>query len=116
MGNEENVGQAVASTMAEIEKSLREKFGDDFLEGLHQITKQRDEFRTVLTHAVESGLSGAAMAELLDSHAWLYKYLCSDENLERKLQFMATVERALKQCAGFLPHQWRLAVAAAERS
>jgi hypothetical protein len=46
--------------MAEVENEMRARFGDEFVCSLKRITKQRDDFKTDLINAIESGKSGPA--------------------------------------------------------
>lgn len=91
-----------------IARQMREILGDEAFEGQQRLVKQRDGFKTGLANAVDVELSGREMAEFLNGHAFLWKYLY--ENAERDPQFMAMIERALTLCANYVPEHWHQAV------
>jgi hypothetical protein len=96
MASEESIAASRAIQEA-IEKELRAHFGDKFVDSNLRIAKARDDFKTVLTHAIDSGRSGAAMAEFLNGNAWLWKHIYED--VERDPEFKAKVEHALALCS-----------------
>src|SRR5687767_12897325 len=86
--NRDHLADAVAveRVMAKMEKELRARLGDKFVDGIKSISKQRDDFKTDLINAIENGKAGPAMAEFLNERAWLWKYL------ERDPEFKANLE------------------------
>lgn len=87
---------------------MRELLGDEAFEAQQRLVKQRDRFKATLANAIDVGLSRQEMAEFLNGHAFLWKYLY--ENAERDSQFMAMIERALIQCANYVPEHWYRAI------
>jgi hypothetical protein len=91
-----------------IDSIMREATGDKSFEYAQGLLKQREGFKAGLANAIDSGLSGREMAEFLNGHAFLWKYLY--DNAERDPQFMAIIERALTLCANYVPEHWHQAV------
>ena len=88
---------------------MRELLGDKAFESLQRrLVKQRDGFKTGLANAIDGGSSGREMAEFLNGHAFLWKYLYVDA--ERDSQFMTMIERALTLCGHNVPEHWYRAV------
>jgi hypothetical protein len=84
MVNDET-NRAVRAVMAEVEKDMRARLGDEFVDACNRITQRRDDFKRNPTNAIENGKSGPAMAEFLNENAWLWKYLY--EEVERDLPY-----------------------------
>ena len=91
-----------------IARQMREILGDEAFEGQQRLVKQRDGFKAGLANAIDMGLSGREMAEFLNGHAFLWKYLY--EKAEGDPQFLAMIERALILCANYVPEHWYRAV------
>jgi hypothetical protein len=108
MARTEETNRAVREVTDKIEKDLRAQYGDKFVDGLKRITKQRDDFKTELTNAIENGVSGPSMAMFLNGNAWLWTYLYED--VERDPEFKAKVECALGLCSQSVPEAWLRAV------
>jgi hypothetical protein len=91
-----------------VARNMREILGDEAFVEQQRLVKQRDNFEAGLSNAVEAGLSGKEMAEFLNGHAFLWKYLY--QNAERDRQFTAMIERALILCANYVPEHWYRAI------
>jgi hypothetical protein len=102
----------VKEIAAKIEKDMRSRFGDKFVDGNKHAMEQRDNFKTELTNAIESGKSGAAMARFLNDKAWLWSYLY--ENVERDREFQTKIAHALDLCSPRVPEDWHRAVRVAK--
>ncbi len=87
---------------------MRKALGEQGYQGHMNLLKQRDAFRPDFTDAVERGKSGREMAEFLNGHAWLWKYVY--EAVERDPQYKAMIERGLSLCGDHVPEHWHRAV------
>ena len=110
----EETNRTIRETMAKIEEDWRARFGDEFVDAGKRLRKQRDNFKTELTNAIESGKSGAPMAEFLNGKAWLWKYLYED--VERDSEFQAKIAHALGLCSPEVPEYWHQVVRQAKEN
>ncbi|MFK4507070.1 hypothetical protein LPJ38_26870 [Bradyrhizobium daqingense] len=98
----------------ELSSRMREILGNKAFEGQQRLVKQRDRFKAGLANAIEVGLSGRAMAEFLNGHAFLWKHVY--EKAEGDPQLLAMTERALVLCANYVPEHWNQAVKEAKEN
>jgi hypothetical protein len=104
MGSRGETNRAVREVMDQVESDLRARFGDRLVNYCKRIAKQRDDFKTDLTDAIKSGMSGPRMAEFLNGKAWLWAHVY--EEVEHDPEFKAKVEHALGLCSHSVPKDW----------